>query len=145
MLVHFALLIQLVMSAWMGAVITYVQLVHYPSLHFIAKDKFCEFHKMHSLRTTYVVLIPMVAELATAAYLFAQQRTLPFAALLALAVLTWVMTFSISVPLHNRLGTGSDTATINSLISTNWLRFVTWLAKLALIIAIVLQLPHKFG
>jgi hypothetical protein len=124
-------------SIWMTAIIWYVQLVHYPSFWAIASETFCEFHAQHSRRTTFLVLVPMLVELATAFALSWEKRETSFLLLTALTLLTWALTFLVSVPLHNRLSRGKDLALISKLVRSNWPRTLTWTLKLILVLTLL--------
>jgi uncharacterized membrane protein len=128
--------LHLVASVWMTAIIWYVQLVHYPSFTSIASETFCEFHTQHSRRTTFLVLVPMLVELASSAALVWESPE-PFVFVLAgLTLLTWALTFLVSVPLHNCLARGKDHQAISKLKNSNWLRTLTWTLKLLLVLAL---------
>lgn len=46
---------------------------------------------------------------------------------LTLVLSSWIITFTVSVRLHNKLQThGKHQPTINSLVSTNWIRTAIW-------------------
>lgn len=128
--------LHLVASVWMTAIIWYVQLVHYPSFTSIASETFCEFHAQHSRRTTFLVLIPMLVELTSAASLAWKTPEISFFLLAGLTLVTWLLTFLVSVPLHNRLARGKDRDTTTKLIRSNWLRTLAWSLKLLLILAL---------
>jgi hypothetical protein len=123
-------------SIWMTAIIWYVQLVHYPSFNAIDSKYFCEFHAQHSRRTTLLVLVPMLVELLSATSLVWISASGASLALGALTLLTWTLTFLISVPLHNRLASGKDQEAIRRLIQSNWPRTLTWTLKLFLVYAL---------
>ena len=86
---------------------------------------------------SFVVLAPMVLELALALWLaWAGRAALPGGAGwwgLGLVGLIWATTFFISVPFHNRLETGFDYVAIDGLTRTNWLRTLAWTARAALL------------
>jgi hypothetical protein len=125
--------IHLVASIWMTAIIWYVQLVHYPSFQAIEANKFCKFHAEHSRNTTLLVLIPMLLELTSALSLVWKSPSGAHLVLGALTLLTWALTFLVSVPLHNRLASGKDREVIARLIRSNWPRTLTWTLKLILV------------
>lgn len=107
-----------------------VQLVHYPSFHFIDKDKFSEFHTHHTRSISLIVLPLMLLELGLAAILVWQQNfqwiyTVP----LLLVLLIWGSTFLIQVPDHNRLAAGKDVEIVSRLVQTNWIRTILWTLK----------------
>ena len=131
------LLLNFAAAVYLTGLIWTVQVVHYPSFGLVPKAAWEAFHAAHTRRMSYVVLGPMVAELALAGWLaWAGRGVLPGGAgwwSLALVGLVWAATFFISVPFHNRLGAGYDYVAIDGLIRTNWLRTVFWTARALLL------------
>src|SRR6478736_3760936 len=101
------LLACLASTLFMTGVIAFVDRVHYPLLENVGIEGFRKYHHEHTRRTTYVVIVPMIVELFTSAYLvFRTPKGVSPALMvagLALAVGTWAVTFFCSVPMHNRL------------------------------------------
>lgn len=107
-----------------------VQLVHYPSFHFVAVDRFIAFHRHHTRAISFIVLPLMLMELGLGGVL-AWQSDLDWKYLLSLIIvgLIWASTFLIQVPDHNALGKGKDDLLIDRLVKTNWIRTVLWTTK----------------
>lgn len=107
-----------------------VQLVHYPSFHFVAADRFIAFHRHHTRSISFIVLPLMLMELGLGAVLV-WQSNLDWKYIIALIIvgLIWASTFLIQVPDHNALGEGKDDLLIDRLVKTNWIRTVLWTAK----------------
>ena len=84
----------------------FVQIVHYPLFPNVGEGGFAEYHRLHSDRTTRVVLPPMAVELATSFLLLLDPpagETALAAAGAVLALSTWVLTaFAASV--HGEIG-----------------------------------------
>jgi len=123
------LLLNFALAAYLTGVIWTVQLVHYPSFADIAHERFEKFHKRHSTLIGWVVMGPMLLELAAAGWLAwvgreALGMMVNWAFLLVLFV--WAATFFIVVPFHNRLAKGYDYVAIDGLVRTNWLRTLAW-------------------
>ena len=137
LLVHFAL------TAYMTGVIWVVQLAHYPAFAFVDRERFGAFEAFHQSRLSWVVVVPMLAELATAGGLvwfasaFAPAWLVHVNAMLI--GLTWLSTFALQVPLHNRLAQGWDAAAHRRLVATNWIRTVLWTLRVALLFVLVLR------
>ncbi|GAC1587639.1 MAG: hypothetical protein NVS3B25_03740 [Hymenobacter sp.] len=131
------LLLNFAAAAYLTGLIWTVQVVHYPSFGLVPKAAWAVFHAAHTRRMSYVVLVPMVVELALAAGLaWAGRGGLPDGAgwwSLSLVALVWAVTFFVSVPFHNRLAEGYDYIAIDGLIRTNWLRTLAWTARAALL------------
>jgi hypothetical protein len=128
-------------STWfLTGLIWFVQVVHYPLFAAVPPSAFGAYHARHTRRTTLVVVGPMVLELATSAALLAwrpEAMSRGAAALgLALAVLTWLSTGLVQVPLHARLARGADAAAIRRLVATNATRAALWTAHALLLLAV---------
>lgn len=125
-------------AAFLTGLVWTVQLVHYPGFGLLGRGEFARYHAAHTRRMGYVAAPAMLAELGLAAWLaWAGWRPLgPVAAgaQLGLALLTWLVTFRVSVPFHNRLErSGYDFVAIDGLTRTNWLRTLAWTARAGLL------------
>ena len=137
-------LLDLAATLYMWGVIWTVQIVHYPLFARVGAQNWHLYHEGHTRLMTLVVLPAMVTELGTAGLLALTRPTWLSPGLLwagfAFAVLTWAVTFFISVPLHDTLGRGFDEATIARLVSTNWLRTALWTGHAAVLLVQVWRL-----
>ena len=107
-----------------------IQLVHYPSFHYVEPNKFAEFERFHTFRISIIVIPLMLCEFAVSGMLVhLSGYALKAIISLAMVALIWLSTAALSVPCHKRLEKGKDTATITRLINTNWIRTVLWTAK----------------
>lgn len=142
MSVKLLLLLNFALAVYLTGLIWTVQVVHYPSFGLVKPADFVAFHKAHTTRMSYVVLMPMVLELGLAVWLAWQGRALGAAVwwALALVLLIWAATFFISVPFHNRLAQGFDYVAIDGLVRTNWLRTVAWTGRTAVLGYLLYQL-----
>ena len=131
------LLLNFAAAAYLTGLIWTVQMVHYPGFGQVPKVGWAAYHAAHTRRMSYVVLVPMVVELALAMWLaWAGRTALPGGTgwwSLGLVGMIWVATFFISVPFHNRLAQGYDYIAIDGLLRTNWLRTLAWTARAALL------------
>ena len=123
----------------MTGVIWFVHVVHYPLFGRVGADGFRAYHADHTRLTGRVVLVPMVVELLSSAWL-AWDRPAWLApgfarAGLALAALTWGITFFLSVPAHNHLAGGFDAGWHGRLVATNLARALAWTAHSAVLLA----------
>ena len=111
----------------MAGIIWYVQLVHYPLFAAVGADAWFPYHRDHERRTGWVVAPLMIAELGSAAIVvvIGGHGALAVAGLL-LAVVTWVLTFALALPLHRRLNEARELATMQRLVNVNWLRTAAW-------------------
>lgn len=129
------LLIQLLTTAMMAAIIWLIQILHYPIFYYVDKNLFSDFHVFHSKQISYIVMPLMLIELFTAAivtYIFNFNILLLINLLLVLVI--WLITFYISVPIHNHLSTEKNEQKTKQLIQTNWLRTFFWSLRLLILI-----------
>ncbi|TWT73825.1 hypothetical protein Pla123a_37190 [Posidoniimonas polymericola] len=125
--------LQLAATLIMVGLIWFVQLVHYPLLGAVGEPQFAEYEQAHCRLTGYVVIPPMLVELATAAAMLAWRpdgvpRWVPLAGMGLLAVV-WLSTFVLQAPAHGRLVGGYEAATHHLLVASNWLRTSAWTAR----------------
>lgn len=139
-----ALLLQVVVGAAMAGVIWIVQLVHYPLMAAVARERFVEFEREHCRRIAFVVMPLMLAEAALAVwFVLAQASSATFRVLAwtgaGLVLVLWASTFFVQVPCHRMLENGFDAAAHARLVCTNWIRTVGWTARAAVAIAMFAQ------
>ena len=132
------LLINIFSAFFATGLIWTIQLVHYPSMHFVSRDKFELFHYFHQLRISIIAMPLMAIELITTIILFMQnidnESSLIFKINLIIVTLIWFSTFFIQVPLHQKLSKGKKNSLIDKLVLTNWFRTVLWTLRSILII-----------
>ena len=134
----FIFLLNLVLAFIAVGLIWTIQLVHYPSMRFIPKERFVEYHNFHSIRISFIAIPLMVTELGTSLILFYQNynnaiQTI-FLINLVIVALIWLSTFLIQVPLHNALSKEKQSEKLSKLICTNWIRTILWTARSILMI-----------
>jgi len=133
-----SLFIHILSTALMTGVIWTIQLVHYPSFHFINPSVYEKFQKFHMARISYLVMPLMIVELLTG---FLLLFLTPSATLspnsyeilmlnFILILLIWLSTFLLSVPCHAKLEKGYNLGAANKLVSTNWIRTALWSVRL---------------
>lgn len=122
-------------TLFMAGLIWLIQLVHYPSFHFVDQSNFKEFHLFHSTRISFVIIPVMILEIVTSGILWWNYSAFDINSIgFYLVILIWIATAGFSVPNHNKLGNGKNTETINSLVNTNWVRTILWSIKAVLTI-----------
>ena len=120
---------QFVTFALFGLIWT-IQLVHYPSFHFINENEFSKFEKFHSTKISWVVAPLMIAELfLSIAFLYLTEFSPLYSFLFLVVLFIWISTFTLSVPCHKKLSLGKDSKTIDQLVKTNWIRTILWSLK----------------
>ena len=131
----------------MTGLIWFVQIVHYPLFKAVGEESVSSYALQHANRTSFVVIIPMLLELASAAYLFIyrpdwlswNQAIIS----LILIIVIFASTFFLQVPLHNLIqSTGSENY-VSKLVMTNWIRTVCWSLRAGLLTFIVYLAMQK--
>jgi hypothetical protein len=129
--------LHLISCAAMTGIIWMVQLLAYPGFLSIEEKQFKKYHANHMQRISWIVLPFMGLELITGILLLLKYPTWIWIANLISILVLWIVTLSVSVPLHQKLQErGSHTPTIKKLIHTNWLRTVLWSLRIVLLVQI---------
>ena len=125
-----------VISAFLlTGVIWTIQIVHYPSFHYIDKLSFINFHHFHERRISIIVMPLMLIELTTSTALYINNMSsIVFALNLLIVVMIWCSTFFVQVPIHSILSMKKDKKLIEKLVNTNWIRTFLWSMRMLLII-----------
>jgi hypothetical protein len=125
-----------VISAFLlTGVIWTIQIVHYPSFHYIDKLSFTNFHNFHERRISIIVMPLMLIELITSIALYIHNMwSIIFALNLLIVGLIWCSTFFVQVPIHSILSKKKDKNLIEKLVNTNWIRTFLWSTRMLLII-----------
>ncbi len=134
------LVIHLVATSIMVGVIWVIQLVHYPSFHFIESKQYTTFQRFHMSRISYVVVPAMLTELFTLIFLiiFMDQIDTLVTVSGLLLIIIWLMTAVFFSGVHQKLTSGYDKTVVNSLVKLNWGRTLLWTLRLLLISAYAL-------
>ncbi|MGJ8641018.1 MAG: hypothetical protein ACSHYA_16625 [Opitutaceae bacterium] len=111
----------------MVVVLWLVQLIIYPSFLRIEADKLVDWHKVYTFRVSFVIIPLMFGQMGLWLFSVYQAPNVTVVVGLLLVVICWILTFTISVPLHRKVerGEGSETV-LRALIGTNWYRTVCW-------------------
>ena len=128
--------VNFISTSVMVGVIWVIQLLHYPSFHFINDQKYIEFQHFHMQRISFIVVPVMLIELASAlllAYFFESSLTI---ILLALLLGIWGITFIFFTNMHQKLTNGYDRANVDSLVKINWSRTALWSLRLIILLSI---------
>lgn len=131
-LAHLAATLYLVGVIWL------VQLLVYPAMGHAGADGYAAYHNLHTSRITPVVAPAMIAEPLTAFYfIFVSDDAIDrryFWCGLILILIIWASTFFVQVPLHEKLARSFDGDIQSRLVSTNWIRTISWTLRGALIL-----------
>ena len=134
------LIIHLIATSVMVGVIWVIQLVHYPSFHFIELKQYTTFQRFHMSRISYVVIPAMLTELFTLILIVIsmdQIDTLVLASAILLMFI-WLMTAVFFSGVHQKLTLGYEQTVVDKLVKLNWGRTLLWTLRLFLISACAL-------
>ena len=125
---------QALASSAMCGLIWFVQLVHYPLFASGDATHAPGYADENQLRTSPVVIPPMLIEAATATLVavFPPPTIGRPAALAGLAMVAalWLSTLLVQMPLHARLKhEGHTPAIVAALVNSNWVRTILWSAR----------------
>jgi hypothetical protein len=127
----------------MTGLIWFVQIVHYPLFKAVGNEAIQSYAVQHASRTSFVVIIPMLLELASATYLFFYRPEWiswgESVASLTLVILIFASTFFLQVPLHNLIQSSGSQTYITSLVMTNWVRTICWTVRAGLLSYVMLR------
>ena len=132
---NFVLLGHLIFTSIMTGVIWVIQIVHYPSFHFIEKELYTAFQKFHMNKISIIVIPIMLAELITGMMLFLDKSSKsPFLIIsFVILVLIWLITGVFFSKAHKELMTGYQELVVNQLVVMNWIRTLLWTLRLLLL------------
>ncbi len=121
-------------TAFMTGVIWWVQLVQYPLFDRADATAFPAFHREYTRRVSWVVGPAMTLEAVTGIALLGMNPSdsLLWLGALLLGIL-WGSTAFLQVPIHRQLERGFQRRLQQRLVSTNWLRTITWSARAGLV------------
>ena len=128
--------VNFISTSVMVGVIWVIQLLHYPSFHFINEKKYIEFQHFHMQRISFIVIPVMLIELASAlllSYFFRSSLTI---ILLALLLGVWGITFIFFTNMHQKLTNGFDPSIVDKLVKINWSRTALWSLRLIILLSI---------
>jgi len=129
------LVLHLIATSVMVGVIWVIQLVHYPSFHFVELKQYNTFQRFHMSRISYVVIPAMLTELFTLILILIsmdQIDTLVLASAILL-IFIWLMTAVFFSGVHQKLTLGYDQTVVDKLVKLNWGRTLLWTLRLLLI------------
>ena len=123
-------------TSLMVGIIWVIQLLHYPTFHFIKESHYEEFQHFHMQRISFIVIPVMITELLSGFMLvyFFRSNLLIFCLIILLVI--WLITFVFFTKLHQSLLGGYNKITIDKLVQINWSRTVLWSLRLIILIYI---------
>ena len=112
-----------------------IQLVHYPTFHFIDKNLYSSFQKFHMNSISLIVVPVMVLELATGVLLLVGNSKIFF-----IHYIIYYFNPNLGITgiffsgAHGKLITGYDALVVDKLVSMNWIRTILWTFKMLLLL-----------
>ncbi len=104
-----------------------IQLVVYPSFKYFPTDSLLKWHTTYTGSVSIIVLPLMATQVALHSWRLYDQFLLVNLFAWLLVVSTWVVTFIIFVPLHNKIPLNHAlTQNLHSLVTYNWIRTFLW-------------------
>ena len=121
------MILRLLFDFGMVVLIWLVQLIIYPAFANIAKSKMVRWHQSYTKNLGFVVIPLMFVQLGVIIYQTFLQINLYTIASLLVVITLWIITFTLFVPLHNKVAKGNFSESLGkNLIATNWIRTFLW-------------------
>ena len=120
----------------MVGIIWVIQLLHYPTFHFIKESDYVEFQHFHMQRISFIVVPAMILELLSAFMLVYYIRSNLLNLGLIILLVIWLITFVFFTKLHQSLLGGYDKIIVDKLVQINWSRTILWSLRLIILIYI---------
>jgi hypothetical protein len=143
-IIFWALLTQVVSTAFLTGIAWFLQIVHYPLFAGISEDDFPQYESRHMSRTTALMGPAMLIEATSAVFLFYSLSLFigsgKFLAANILLVVIWIITTGVQSKIHRRLATGFDGILIKRLVATNWIRTFAWTVRLYCVVCVFVEI-----
>ena len=123
-------------TSLMVGIIWVIQLLHYPSFHFIKESDYVEFQHFHMQRISFIVVPAMIIELLSGFMLVYYFRSNLLILCLIILLFIWLITFVFFTKLHQSLLGGYDKIIVDKLVQINWSRTILWTFRLIILIYI---------
>ena len=122
----------------MVGVIWVIQLIHYPSFHFIEKDNYIKFQEFHMKGISIIVIPAMIIEILSGFFLLIYyfNSSFLFGSSVFILISIWIITFLFFTKLHNSLTSGYKESIVDRLVFINWGRTILWSSRLIILIYI---------
>ena len=123
-------------TSLMVGIIWVIQLLHYPTFHFIKESDYVEFQHFHMQRISFIVVPVMIIELLSGFMLVYYFRSNLLILCLIILLVIWLITFVFFTKLHQSLLGGYDKIIVDKLVQINWSRTILWSLRLIILIYI---------
>ncbi len=128
--------LHLISTSIMVGVIWLVQVVHYPSFHFINKNSYPDFQNFHIKKISFVVIPVMLIESASGLSLIFFRYRLSTSILISFGflILIWIITALFFSKSHQDLTKGYNKGIVDKIVYLNWIRTSLWSIRLILLL-----------
>ena len=126
-------LIHLISTSIMVGIIWIIQLVHYPSFHFVSKDKYISFQNFHMEKISFIVIPVMLLESISGILLIYNYLNTILAISMLILLLIWTLTAFFFSSVHQTLTAGYQVELVERLVKVNWARTIFWTLRLLLL------------
>ncbi|PQJ80472.1 hypothetical protein [Polaribacter porphyrae] len=117
----------LLIDAGLVVLIWMVQLIIYPSFLYYKKENLVIWHNKYTSRIALIVIPLMLYQLVFSLMLIIYQFSLKNSVYTFLVVFLWIYTFTVFVPLHNKISNSNYTEiTLQKLVFNNRVRTFLW-------------------
>ena len=107
-----------------------VQIIIYPGFIRIPSNEFVSYHRWYAIRIACIVVPLMICEaIITISWIILDDDAVFPLISIFLIIIIWLSTFVLQVPIHKQLQVGKDDACIKRLVTTNWIRTLSWSLK----------------
>lgn len=104
-----------------------IQLVVYPSFRYFPSECLLKWHGVYTGAVSIIVMPLMVTQVVLHGWRINNEFSLFSLLIFILVVSTWLVTFIIFVPLHNKISSDQKlTQSLANLVSYNWIRTFLW-------------------
>lgn len=121
-------IVRLIVDFGLVVLIILVQLCIYPAFTYFDNNNLKKWHSIYTSRISLVVLPLMLTQLILSLVQLSQEISTFTLTYFVLVILSWIITFIVYVPLHQKINT-KDTRLEHSkkLVQLNWWRVVLWI------------------
>ena len=127
-------MIHLISTSLMVGIIWVIQVVHYPSFHFIGNSRYISFQKFHMERISYIVIPIMLVESISGFLLIYYELNPILLISMVLLLSIWMLTVFFFALVHQKLVSGYQVGMVAKLVKINWVRTLLWTLRLLLLI-----------
>lgn len=104
-----------------------IQLVVYPSFRYFPAASLMKWHEAYTGAVSIIVMPLMITQVFLHGWRTLENATLVNWLTLTLVISTWLITFAVFIPLHNKISFNQELVqSFENLISYNWIRTGLW-------------------